>query len=541
MEFTFASFQTIFSFVFVLLVIKILNRSRTNRSTPNLPPGPRKLPFIGNILDAAGPLPHHTLGKLAKKYGPLMHLQLGENSTIVASSAKTAKEVMKTHDLNFAYRPFLLAAHILAYKSTNIMFSPYGDYWRQLRRICNTELLSSKHVQSLRPIREQEVSNLIHTISKQSGSVIDLSELIYALTYGITTRSVFGKKVKHQEALISLVGESIASAGGFTLTDLYPSSKVISFLSGFRPKLEKMHLRLDKMLNDIIEEHKTNEDGQGNANHLLVDALLKLQECGNLEVPLTIDNIKAIILVGKFLFLFEVSVSVCLGYLLSQTGQVKLKCCPLRKWVERDVIGAGSDTSSTVIEWAMSELLRNPSIMEKAQTEVRRVFSTKSTVDETDIQSLDFLKMVIKETLRLHPPAPLMLPMENREKCEINGYEIPVKTKVVVNVWAIGRDPKYWKEPETFNPERFVNSSVDYRGLDFEYIPFGAGRRICPGISFGLANLELPLASLLYHFDWKLANESMKSQDLDMTESFGATVKRKSVLKLVPTVVHPPV
>ncbi|KAJ0874342.1 putative premnaspirodiene oxygenase [Helianthus annuus] len=501
MEFTFASFQTIFSFLFVLLVIKTLNRSRTNRSTPNLPPGPRKLPFIGNILDAAGPLPHHTLGKLAKKYGPLMHLQLGENSTIVASSAKTAKEVMKTHDLNFAYRPFLLAAHILAYKSTNIMFSPYGDYWRQLRRICNTELLSSKHVQSLRPIREQEVSNLIHTISKRSGSVIDLSELIYALTYGITTRSVFGKKVKHQEALISLVGESIASAGGFTLTDLYPSSKVISFLSGFRPKLEKMHQRLDKMLNDVIEEHKTNEDGQGDANHLLVDALLKVQECGNLEVPLTIDNIKAIIL---------------------------------------DVIGAGSDTSSTVIEWAMSELLRNPSIMEKAQTEVRRVFSTKSTVDETDIQSLDFLKMVIKETLRLHPPAPLMLPMENREKCEINGYDIPMKTKVVVNVWAIGRDPNYWKEPERFHPERFVNSSVDYRGLDFEYIPFGAGRRICPGISFGLANLELPLASLLYHFDWKLANESMKSQDLDMTESFGATVKRKSVLKLVPTVVHPP-
>ncbi|KAM0063806.1 putative premnaspirodiene oxygenase [Helianthus debilis subsp. tardiflorus] len=188
----------------------------------------------------------------------------------------------------------------------------------------------------------------------------------------------------------------------------------------------------------------------------------------------------------------------------------------------------------------MSELLRNPSIMHKVQTEVSQVITTKSTIDETDIHSLHFLKMVIKETLRLHPPAPLMLPMENRKKCEINGYEIPVKTKVVVNVWAIGRDPKYWKEPETFNPERFINSSVDYRGLDFEYIPFGAGRRICPGITFGLANIELPLASLLYHFDWKLVNVGMKNQDLDMTESFGATVKRKSVLKLVPTVVRPP-
>ncbi|KAI3810263.1 hypothetical protein L1987_19874 [Smallanthus sonchifolius] len=413
MEFTFSLFQTIFTFLFILLIIKIFNRSKPNHSTPNLPPGPRKLPLIGNILDVAGPLPHRTLGKLAQKYGPLMHLQLGENSTIVASSAETAKQVMKTHDSNFANRPFLLAAYIIAYKSTNIMFSPYGDYWRQLRRICNTELLSSKHVQSLRPIREQEVSNLIHTIFKQSGSVINLSELIYALTYGITTRSVFGKKLRHQDALISVIDEAIGLSGGFTLTDLYPSSKVVAFLSGLRPKLEKIHQRLDKMLDDIIQEHKT-DDGKGDVNHLLVDVLLKVQEYGNLEVPLTIDNIKAIIL---------------------------------------DVLAASSDTSSTVIEWAMSELLKNQSIMNKAQTEVRRVFSTKSTIDETDIHSLDFLKLVVKETLRLHPPAPLMLPMENREKCEINGYEIPMKTRVVVNVWAIGRDPKYWEEPERFNPE----------------------------------------------------------------------------------------
>ncbi|KAK1440248.1 hypothetical protein QVD17_06073 [Tagetes erecta] len=501
MEFTFALFETIFAFFFMLLTIKMLNRSKPIHSTPNLPPGPRKLPLLGNILDVAGPLPHRTLGKLAKKHGPLMHLQLGENSTVIVSSAETAKEVMKTHDINFANRPFLLAAHILAYKSTNIMFSSYGDYWRQLRRICNTELLSSKHVQSLRPIREQEVSNLIHTIFKQSGSVINLSELIFALSYGITTRSVFGKKLKHQAALISLIDEAIVLSGGFTLTDLYPSSKVMAFFSGVRPKLEKMHRRIDELLDDIIQEQKTHEDGKGDVNHFLADALLKVQQYGNLEVPLTIDNIKAIIL---------------------------------------DVLGAGSDTSSTVIEWAMSELLKNPTIMDKAQTEVRRVFSTKSTVNETHIQSLDFLKLVIKETLRLHPPAPLMLPMENKEKCEINGYDIPAKTRVVVNVWAIGRDPKYWKEPEKFNPERFVNSSIDFRGLDFEFIPFGAGRRICPGISFGLANLELPLASLLYHFDWKVANGSMKNEELDMTESFGTVVKRKSVLKLVPTVVHPP-
>ncbi|KAI3754117.1 hypothetical protein L2E82_26283 [Cichorium intybus] len=489
--------EILFTFVLLLMVIKVLRRPH------NLPPGPRKLPIIGNILDVAGPLPHHTLRGLAQKYGPLMHLQLGENSTVIASSAETAKEVMKTHDINFANRPFLLAAHIISYKSTNIMFSPYGDYWRQLRRICNSELLSAKHVQSLRPIRQEEVSHLIATISKHAGagSPLNLSQHIYALTYGILTRSVFGKKLRQQEALILLIDEALGISGGFSLTDLFPSSKLVAFLSGLRPKLEKIHQKFDKMLDDIIKDHKTHQVDVSQ-HHLLFDVLLKLQEHGNLELPLTMDNIKAIIL---------------------------------------DIISAGSDTSSTVIEWAMSELLKNPEIMDKAQSEVRRVFSTKSAVDETGIQSLDFLKLVIKETLRLHPPAPLMLPMENREKCEINGYEIPVRTKMIVNVWAIGRDPKYWTDPETFHPERFLNSSIDYRGVDFEYIPFGSGRRICPGISFGLANLELPLASLLYHFDWKLADSSRKREDLDMTEAFGVTVKRKSVLNLVPTLRYPPV
>lgn len=285
----------------MFMVIKVLRGSKT---PPNLPPGPRKLPIIGNILDVVGPFPHHTLRDLAQKYGPLMHLQLGENSTIIASSAETAKEVMKTNDINFANRPFLLAAHIISYKSTNIMFSPYGDYWRQLRRICNSELLSAKHVQSLGPIREEEVSHLITTISKHSGSPINLSEHIYALTYGILTRSVFGKKLKQQEALISLINEALGISGGFSLTDLYPSSKLVAFLSGLRPKLEKIHERFDVMLDDIIEEHKAQQVGKGKVDvnhHLLFDVLLKLQEHGNLELPLTMDNIKAIILVSIYI------------------------------------------------------------------------------------------------------------------------------------------------------------------------------------------------------------------------------------------------
>ena len=170
----------------------------------------------------------------------------------------------------------------------------------------------------------------------------------------------------------------------------------------------------------------------------------------------------------------------------------------------QDMFIGGTDTSSTIMEWAMSEMMRNPRVMEKAQAELRQVLKGKEVIHESDIQGLIYLKMVIKETLRLHPPVALLVPRECREQCKINGYDIPIKTKVIVNAWAIGRDPEYWDDAQIFLPERFENSSIDILGHDYEYIPFGAGRRMCPGIAFGLANVELPLAQLLYHFDWKL-------------------------------------
>jgi cytochrome P450 len=197
------------------------------------------------------------------------------------------------------------------------------------------------------------------------------------------------------------------------------------------------------------------------------------------------------------------------------------------------MFAAGTEPSSQVVLWGMSEMVKNPKVMEKAQAEVRRVFDKRGYVDETEMHQLIYLKSVIKETMRLHPPLPLLIPRESRERCEINGYEIPAKTRVAVNIWAIARDPSYWDEAESFKPERFVNSTIDFKGTNFEYIPFGAGRRICPGIAFALANVELPLAQLLYHFDWKLPN-GMKNEDLDMSETFGISVGRKHDLCLIP-------
>ncbi|XP_021826608.1 cytochrome P450 71D11-like [Prunus avium] len=507
MEIQCPSFRALFAFaLFVIMVLKIGKiRGKTNYSASNLPPGPWKLPFIGNLHQLIGSLPHHGLRDLAKKYGPLMHLKLGEVSTVVVSSAEFAKEVMKTHDLIFASRPPILAAKIFSYGCTNIGFAPYGEYWRQLRKICTLELLSTKRVQSFRPIREEEVVNLIQWIASRAGSPINLTQEIYSSTYSVTSRVAFGKKTRDQEKFIYVVKEAVKTLSGFALADVFPSVSLLQLLSGMRPKLERLHKEADRIMENIIKEHQrdmvTTKIVEGEAEEDLVDALLKFHEHGSgLEFSLTTDNIKAVIF---------------------------------------DMFSAGSETSATAVDWAITEMIKTPRVMETAQNEVREVFNRKGQIDETCIREMKYLNLVIKETLRLHPPAPLLLPRECGEKCEIDGYEIPVKSKVIVNAWAIGRDPNYWNEPERFNPDRFLDSSIDYKGTHFEYIPFGAGRRICPGISYGLANVELPLAFLLYHFDWKLP-DGMKHEDLDMTEAFGIAVRRKQDLHLIPISYHPP-
>nr|UXF47975.1 cytochrome P450 CYP71-3 [Euphorbia poissonii] len=494
------SFPALVSSLLFILVLKLWNNLRMKGlKTPMLPPGPTKLPVIGNMHQLVGSPPHQRLRDLAVKHGSVMHLQLGETSNVVVSSPEAAKQVMKTHDVVFAQRPFVLAASIITYNFTDIAFSPYADYWRQLRKICVLELLSAKRVQSYRSIREEEVSNLIHTISSSySGKSFNFSRKLFSLTYGIAGRATFGKKCKDQEEFIPLVEEMTEAAGGFGLADLFPSVKFLHVISGTRSKLLRLQKQADRIFENIINDHKNrkkeSKKGEERGEENLLDVLLRLQEHGDLEFPLTNDNIKAVIL---------------------------------------DIFIAGSETSSTTVEWAMSEMLRNPTIMHKAQEEVRRVYSKKGNVDESELHELKYLQLVIKETLRLHPPAPLLLPRESRERSEINGYEIPCKTKVIVNAWAIGRDPNHWEEAEKFNPERFVDSAIDFKGNNFEFIPFGAGRRMCPGMTFGIANVELPLAQLLFHFDWKLPG-GVNPENLDMVEGFGATMRRKNDLHLIP-------
>nr|CAB3470456.1 unnamed protein product [Digitaria exilis] len=188
-----------------------------------------------------------------------------------------------------------------------------------------------------------------------------------------------------------------------------------------------------------------------------------------------------------------------------------------------------NDTSATTLEWAMAELMRNPTVMSKLQDEVRGAFAATMKVSEGGLDELSYLHMVIKETLRLHLPAPLLLPRESQEQCQILGYDVPKGTMVMVNAGALSTDPEYWDEPQEFRPERFADSEIDFKGNEFEFIPFGAGRRICPGMFFGLANVELALANLAFYFDWSLP-EGLSCSELDMTETAGVTVRKKTDL-----------
>ncbi|XVE54588.1 hypothetical protein DITRI_Ditri03aG0093600 [Diplodiscus trichospermus] len=200
-----------------------------------------------------------------------------------------------------------------------------------------------------------------------------------------------------------------------------------------------------------------------------------------------------------------------------------------------DMYVAGVETTATTIEWAMAELLKNPGIMKKAQEEVRRVVGRKGKIHEDDIDQMVYLKCIVKETLRLHRPGPLMTPREISAKIKLRGYYILPKTRVLVNVWAIQRDPKSWDRPQVFLLERFENNPIDFRGQNFEFIPFGVGRRGCPGISFGVAVLEFLIANLLCWFDWKLLDDN-NCRSLDMTEAFGIAAYKKFPLHLVPVV-----
>ncbi|GAV74926.1 p450 domain-containing protein, partial [Cephalotus follicularis] len=487
----------IFLLVLPLFFLSLLQKLRLNRNV-RLPPGPRGLPLIGNLLQLGNSTTlHRCLWQLSQKYGPLMSLQLGFRPTLVVSSAKMAKEVMKTQDLVFSGRPPLVGPKKMSYDSLDLAFSPPNDSWREMRRISAIHLFSSRRVQQFRPIREEEVSRMIENISKSSvaSKPINLSFLMTTLTYTLICRAAFGKSF--DEAFVinrfeRLLAETEAMIVGFFWSNYFPFMGWVDRLTGMHARLEKIFKEMDEFYQELIDDHLDPNRPRSEQEDIL-DILLQNLRNSELKVELSMNQIKAMLM---------------------------------------NIFVAGTNTNAATIIWFMTFLMKNPIAMKKAQEEVRNLIGTKGFVNEDDIQSLHYLKASVKETMRLQPPGPLLVPRETTQKCNIGGYEIAAKTLVYVNAWAIGRDPEAWDNTEEFNPDRFIGNSIDLKGNHFELIPFGAGRRICPGLSMGILNVELALANLLYKFDWKMP-AGMKKADLDFDEIPGGTVHKKNALCLV--------
>ncbi|CAI0440875.1 unnamed protein product [Linum tenue] len=478
-------------------------QSKPRTASNRLPPGPWKLPIIGNLhqLIISSEPAHRRLRELSRKYGPVMQLQLGELHHVVVSSAEAARDVLKTHDAALASRPYVLAADVIFYGQKGIAFTPYGAYWRQMRKICATELLSTKRVLSYRSIREEELSgHMVRRVSSSStaAAAVDLSEVVFRAAVRVIARSAFGVVGENIESFMGEVNRISDLFGGLTVSDLYPSVKFLPALTGYGAKIRRQHRKADVLLEEIINEHVAKRRREHKGDNIL-DVLLDLQESATTECPLTSENIKAI---------------------------------------ASDLLLGASGTSTITIEWTMAELMRNPRVMKKVQEEIRQAFRGGGRVDEARIEELKYTNAVIKEALRMHPDGPLLGPRESQVDVVVDGYLVPARTKVIVNAWAIGRDPQFWDDAETFHPERFLDCSVDYRGTDFQFVPFGAGRRMCPGLAFGMATVKLGLTNLLYHFDWKLP-DGMKPEELDMTETFGLTLRRKNPLCLIPVAYNP--
>lgn len=495
----------------------LLTRSRrsgwsSSKKGLKLPPGPPTVPILGN-LHQLGPLPHRTLRDLARTHGPVMQLQLGKAPAVVLSSAEAAWEALKAHDLDCCTRPVSPGTKRLTYDLKNVAFAPFGPYWREVRKLLTVELLSGRRVKAAWYARHEQVGELISALSRAEAKPVALDEHILRLSDGVIGTVAFGNiygsdKFSHNDNFQHALDDAMEmlSGSGSSAEDLFPRAvgHLVDRLTGFVARRERIFRQLDDFFETVIEQHLDPSrvpPDNGNGGGDLIDVLIGLWKKQSGTFSFTRDHVKAIIF-STFI--------------------------------------AGIDTNAATILWAMSELIRKPRVLKKVQAEIRAVAGGNERVQADDVSKLSYLRMVVKETLRLHPPAPLLLPRETMRHIQIGGYDVPAKTRIYVNAWAIGRDPASWPDgdgPEEFNPDRFEASEVDFKGEHPQLMPFGTGRRICPGMSMAVATVEFTLANLLCCFDWALP-EGTAPGDVSMEEAGRLIFHRKTPLVPVPTAYH---
>ncbi|KAL3821463.1 hypothetical protein ACJIZ3_007368 [Penstemon smallii] len=493
----------IFSFL-VYYYYYMLSSKSTKHKLLSPPEAGGAWPLTGHLHLMGGgsssKLPHITLAAMADKYGPIFTIRLGIHRALIVSNFELAKEIFTRYDVAVSSRPKLKAAKHLGYNFAMFGFSPYGPYWRELRKVVSLELLSSRRIELLRDIRVSEISQSINELYKLweekkdgSGRVsVEMKQWFGDLNLNVILRMVTGKRFfdasddrKEARRCRVVMRDFFYLAGLFVAADAMPFLGWLD-LGGYEKKMKETAKELDELIENWLEEHKKNNEFLDNSSKPkdFMDVMLSAVETANIKDQFDSDTI------------------------------IKSTCSSL-------IVG-GSDTTSVMLVWALSLLLNNPHVLKRAQQELDIQIGKERRVNESDLNNLVYLQAIIKETLRLYPAGPLSVTREFSQNCTIGGHHVAKGTWLMVNLYKLQRDPRAWPDdPLEFKPDRFLTThkNTDVKGQDFELIPFGAGRRICPGANLGLQMLQLVLANLLQGFEISTKDNEL----VDMTESAGLT------------------
>ncbi|GMJ10690.1 cytochrome P450, family 712, subfamily A, polypeptide 1 [Hibiscus trionum] len=476
------------------------------RTLVSEPPSPPALPFIGHLHLVSSVLPK-SFQDLAQRYGPLMGIRLGASACLVVSNAAVAKEIFKTQELNFCSRPEFGSSEYFIYRGSRFVLAQYGDYWRFMKKLCMTRLLAVPQLDKFADIRDQEKVKLVESVLKccKQGKTCDLSSELTTLTNNTICRMAMSTRCSGSDndaaEIKELIRTCLKLSGKISVGDVLGPLKVLDF-SGNGNKLKAALLKYDRLVERIIKEHQDKASGGFDENQKmdLLDILLEVYRDPTVEVKISMKDIKSFLL---------------------------------------DIFMAGTDTSSSAMQWAMGELMNNPKAFKKLRDEINSVVGPNRLVKESDIPNLPYLRAVIRETLRLHPSAPLII-RECGEDCNVNGFSVKAKTRVLVNVYAVMRDSDSWAKPNEFDPERFLGGSdekigehqMEFKGQNFRFLPFGSGRRGCPGASLAMLVMHAAVGSLVQCFDWEVKG----GEGVDLSPGPGFATEMAHPLVCCPTV-----